>query len=226
MRLRLSSSQNAMLNLAGDGWWRWDYRARNRVLTDHQRVALMVTGRDRLKEITGQDFGSDLAAWRGYLLSVGNNFEYTDMTTRGFELVDGVVLPAIGDRERERLIKWRERYGAVYLGKLRSAPIFRYGDVFCYAIPDVGGVYHIFRPDYQRTLFVGQSINMRSHVLGKQVKAMVLRKVKAWQMEEGRAVLPGDLFHVQAIPVRERDRLMFADYAAEHLKPVISYRAE
>jgi hypothetical protein len=215
-----------MLYLTGNDWRIFRPRMIEYDPTNDERLALIVEGRALLRGITGQDFGFDLAAWRNYLLTADDDYEYTDMFTRGYEVVDEIVQNAIGDSLREHLIDWRERLGPIYLRMLLDGSLLRYGTEECRAISAVSGVYHIARTATQKTIYVGQSPNMRSHALGKQVKAIVQRKLNSLQPPDSRSLIIGNVFHVQSVPVVERDRLMFAQYAADHLEPQFEYRAD
>jgi hypothetical protein len=63
----------------------------------------MGTGRTALRQATGEDFGYDLAAWRGFLLSAPDDrFGYRH--PYAFRGVDRAVQRAIRSRRRKRLI--------------------------------------------------------------------------------------------------------------------------
>ncbi len=93
----LFPSQFFMLGLAGLTFTR---EGRFQPVKDEQRrKRAMRRGRRELREITGQDFGYDLAAWHEYLLENDDGYSHP-YAREGFEQV---ILEAIADPDRQRL---------------------------------------------------------------------------------------------------------------------------
>lgn len=94
--------QIAMLKLAG---YVPDYRdERIRAATSEmERECTLCEGLGELCELTGQDFGYDLAAWREYLLEhEESGYTHAD----AFEMVDVSIVEAIADHRRQETAEW------------------------------------------------------------------------------------------------------------------------
>jgi hypothetical protein len=92
-------------------------------ISDDERMANMRRGLSSLQQQTKQRFGFDLAAWHAYLLA-HPAFGYNNLDA--FAAVRQAVEEAIGDHERERLVKLLEE-----LGWQQLLPQLRFGAWAC-----------------------------------------------------------------------------------------------
>lgn len=60
-------------------------------------------GEHSLKKATGEDFGYDAAAWREFLITMGNEFGYTH--PYAFETVDRAVVAAMSQKEYQGAVE-------------------------------------------------------------------------------------------------------------------------
>ena len=100
---RVTPTQIDMLRLAGYGV---DYRARRIGLSrsDDDRMTSMRLGYERLRNITGQDFGYDLGAWHEYL-TTDEDDEFGYQHPYAFSNVRGAIRKAISNERRIELAK-------------------------------------------------------------------------------------------------------------------------
>jgi hypothetical protein len=99
---KLVPIQIAMLQLAG---YVPDYHGKRMraARSEAEREGTMREGMEELCELTGQDFGYDLAAWREYLRQhEESGYAHPD----SFETVDLSIVEAIADRRRQETAEW------------------------------------------------------------------------------------------------------------------------
>jgi hypothetical protein len=103
---RVTPSQMFMLMLAGHVLR--PRHAAGAADADEERRESMRAGRERLRELTGQDLGYDLERWHELL--VGNE-QWGYRHPYGWDSVRPAVLEAVGDPDRLRLVRTLEAGG-------------------------------------------------------------------------------------------------------------------
>jgi hypothetical protein len=102
---RLTPSQKYMVELTGTPLpSRYGYDRSAPPPTDEQRVVAMRHGRAELRQMTGEDFGYDLAAWRTFL--TGGDFGFTH--PYGAEAAEETIDEALVNPDRPRLVAMAE----------------------------------------------------------------------------------------------------------------------
>jgi hypothetical protein len=73
-------------------------------LSDEERMSKITWGRKLLQNMTGKDFGFDLASWRNFLITNDDSDEFGYNHPYAFNNVDKEIQRALLDENRERLI--------------------------------------------------------------------------------------------------------------------------
>lgn len=101
---RVTPIQIAMLGLAG---MRVTLRGLVAPRDDAEMADTLRAARDMLQRLSGEDFGTDLVAWRAHLMApelAGRGYQHP----HELERVDGIVVAAIDDVRRKRVAKQLE----------------------------------------------------------------------------------------------------------------------
>ena len=72
--------------------------------SDEERISAITWGRRLLQNMTGEDFGFDLASWRNFLLTNDDNNKFGYNHPYAFKNVDEEIQRSLLDASRERLI--------------------------------------------------------------------------------------------------------------------------